>query len=197
VTRICRAILPESRREGEKGVQQIVYYQAGVGTGTSIWDQVVGGGTGAGLSEHIREAYSFLANNYQRGDEIFLIGFSRGAFTARSIAGLIASVGLLTKRGLPHFYEVFKDWKHQDKPSHVPQFATPNKVGVNSAEYTKELEKVLFPLSCNHVSSADFFMQQGLSIIKVPIRAVGVWDTVGMYLLLPVVGGVLNYSLTL
>lgn len=145
MTRICRAILPESEKEGEDGIQQIVYYQAGVGTGNSIWDHVVGGGTGAGLSEHIREAYSFLANNYQRGDEIFLIGFSRGAFTARSIAGLIASVGLLTKRGLPHFYGVFNDWENQDKPNHVPQFATPNKVGVTSPEYTKELERVRLP----------------------------------------------------
>lgn len=136
-------------------MQQIVYYQAGVGTGNSIWDHLVGGGTGAGLSEHIREAYSFLANNYQRGDEIFLIGFSRGAFTARSIAGLIASIGLLTKRGLPHFYEVFKDWENQDKSSYVPQFVTANKVGVLSPEYTEELEKVLLPSGCNPISVID------------------------------------------
>lgn len=153
VTRICRAIQPESQKEGEKGVQQIVYYQAGVGTRGSVWDQLVGGGTGAGLSEHIREAYSFLANNYQEDDEIFLVGFSRGAFTARSIAGLIASVGLLTKRGLPHFYEVFKDWENQDKPNYVPQFATPNKVGVTSSEYAKELERVRLPSSCNPYQS--------------------------------------------
>ena len=178
-------------------MQQIVYYQAGVGTGTSIWDQVVGGGTGAGLSEHIREAYSFLANNYQDKDEIFLIGFSRGAFTARSIAGLITSVGLLTKRGLPHFYDVFKDWENQDKPSHVPQFATPNKVGVNSPEYTEELEKVFLPPRCNPISSADHLMQQELSILDVKIKAVGVWDTVGLYLPLRMVVGVYSYSLTL
>lgn len=136
-------------------MQQIVYYQAGVGTGNSIWDHVVGGGTGAGLSEHIREAYSFLANNYQRGDEIFLLGFSRGAFTARSIAGLIASVGLLTKKGLPHFYEVFKDWENQDKSGYVPQFVTPDKVGVLSPEYTKELENVRRSSGWDPTSVAD------------------------------------------
>ena len=43
----------------------------------------------------------FICNNYSTDDEIFLFGFSRGAFTARSIAGLIAGVGLLTKAGLP------------------------------------------------------------------------------------------------
>ena len=156
----------------------------------------MGGGTGAGLSEHIREAYGFLANNYQPGDEIFLIGFSRGAFTARSIAGLIASVGLLTKRGLPHFYEVFKDWENQDKPSHVPQFVTPNKVGVLSPEYTQELEKVRFQSRCNPKDLADFLIQRNLSVIKVPIKAVGVWDTVGMCLPLCVVR-IFKTSLTL
>ena len=83
VTRICRALLPES----EEGVQQVIYYQAGIGTESTFWNHVVGGGTGAGLSENIREAYAFLATNYEIGDEIILLGFSRGAFTARSIAG--------------------------------------------------------------------------------------------------------------
>jgi uncharacterized protein (DUF2235 family) len=53
------------------------------------------GGTGSGLSEHVREAYGFLAHNYAAGDEIFLFGFSRGAYTARSVAGLISQAGLL------------------------------------------------------------------------------------------------------
>lgn len=138
VTRICRSILPED----EDGIPQIVYYQAGIGTGNNLWDHIVGGGTGAGLSEHIREAYAFLANNYQDGDEIYLVGFSRGAFTARSIAGLIASIGLLTQTGMSHFYDVFKDWENQIKPRYVPKFAAPNKVGVNDPAYTRELERV-------------------------------------------------------
>ncbi len=138
MTRICRAILPEN----EKGTQQVIFYQAGVGTENNWFDHVIGGGTGAGLSENIREAYSFVANNYQDGDEIILLGFSRGAFTARSIAGLIASIGLLTKRGLVHFYDIFKDWENQIKPGYVTKFASPNKVGVNDPAYTKELERV-------------------------------------------------------
>lgn len=48
----------------------------------------------------VREAYSFLAANYCSGDEIILIGFSRGAFTARSVAGLIKDIGLLTREGM-------------------------------------------------------------------------------------------------
>ncbi|TIA26832.1 hypothetical protein D6C81_00378 [Aureobasidium pullulans] len=94
----------------------IVYYQAGIGTGLGIKDQLLGGGTGLGLSEHIREAYYFLANNYTPGDSIFLVGFSRGSFTARSLGGLIGNLGLLNKRGLPHFYEVFLDWTDAGNP---------------------------------------------------------------------------------
>ena len=91
-----------------QNVPQIIYYQAGVGTGDSLYDQLIGGGTGLGLAEHIREAYGFLTNNYMPGDQIFLIGFSRGAFTARSIAGLISLVGICTKQGMESFYTIFK-----------------------------------------------------------------------------------------
>lgn len=69
-----------------------------------------------GLSEHIREAYYFLANNYSPGDSIFLIGFSRGSFTARSVGGLIGNLGLLNKTGLPFFYEIFLDWENAGNP---------------------------------------------------------------------------------
>ncbi len=54
--------------------------------------------------------YNFICNNYCNGDDIFLIGFSRGAFTARSVASLIAWAGLLTPDGLDHFYDIFNDF---------------------------------------------------------------------------------------
>jgi hypothetical protein len=95
-----------------------VYYQAGVGTGIGLTNQIIGGGTGLGLAEHIREAYAFLANNYGSGDLIYLIGFSRGAFTARSLGGLIGQLGLLNKIGLEHFYEIFADWEHAGDPDY-------------------------------------------------------------------------------
>jgi uncharacterized protein (DUF2235 family) len=79
---------------------QIVYYQSGVGNGSTFLERLVGGGTGEGIGEHIREAYGFLSNNYTPGDSIFLLGFSRGAFTARSIGGLIGGIGLLEKEGM-------------------------------------------------------------------------------------------------
>jgi uncharacterized protein (DUF2235 family) len=104
VTRLCRTINATT----SDGIHQIVYYQSGVGTGLGRLTQTLGGATGFGISENIREAYAFLVNNYYPGDEIFMFGFSRGAFAARSIAGLICQLGVLTKSGMDDFYSVFK-----------------------------------------------------------------------------------------
>src|SRR5262245_15503931 len=95
VTRIARAI-PAFASDG---VAQIVYYDSGVGTG--LLDRWIGGFIGAGLGRKIKDAYLFLAQNYQDGDEIYIFGFSRGAFTARSLAGFIGLCkGLLERRYL-------------------------------------------------------------------------------------------------
>lgn len=75
-------------------IRQLVYYDEGVGNG-DLFDRVIGGATGAGLSQNIRQAYKHLSKTYQPGDEIYLIGFSRGAFTARSLGGYLAAAGLL------------------------------------------------------------------------------------------------------
>lgn len=56
----------------------MVYYQAGLGTKGTFLSRVIGGVTAEGLSENIRSGYTFIANNYNHGDEIFLFGFSRG-----------------------------------------------------------------------------------------------------------------------
>ncbi|KAL8762877.1 MAG: hypothetical protein Q9184_001173 [Pyrenodesmia sp. 2 TL-2023] len=160
VTRICRAVRPVSH----DGHAQIIYYQAGVGTGENFFDQIYGGGTGAGLSENIREAYAFLATNYLPDDEIFLVGFSRGAFTARSIAAMISSVGLLTVEGMAEFYAIFKDWEHQvdvKYESQWPDRPFPNKPRVTDPSYGKELQR------------------RGMTRLDIRIRAIGVWDTVG------------------
>ena len=83
---------------------QIIYYDEGVGTG--VLDSVSGGGFGIGLSENIRQAYDWLVEKYRDAkegrpaDEIYVFGFSRGAFTARSLVGLIARCGLVC-RGAP------------------------------------------------------------------------------------------------
>ena len=141
VTRLSRAIKAESA----EGVPQVVFYQPGVGSMGSIFARVIGGATGEGLAENIREAYNFIANNYHRGDEIFLIGFSRGAFTARTVAGFIDCIGLLTKEGLPYLPEIFEDWEHRMNPNYKPKFPNlpfPNKPSLSDPRYQEELVRV-------------------------------------------------------
>lgn len=166
VTRIGRAILPEDKDHHP----QIVYYQSGVGNGSTFLERLIGGGTGEGIGEHIREAYGFLSNNYTPGDLIFLLGFSRGAFTARSIGGLIGGMGLLEKEGMPWFYAIFKDWENAGvknyKPmimKYIPDFALespPHDIESYLKSYRNELKR------------------RGLTR-DVEIQAIGVWDTVG------------------
>ncbi|MGZ9271285.1 MAG: DUF2235 domain-containing protein [Candidatus Binatia bacterium] len=72
---------------------QKAYYDSGVGT--EWYDDKIGGTTGFGLSQNIKQAYYKLCVLYENGDKIFLFGFSRGAFTARSLAGLVYHCGLI------------------------------------------------------------------------------------------------------
>ena len=83
VVKIAQAV----RGTADDGTLQIVYYNSGVGTGDWI-DKVLGGVFGRGLRANVKRAYAFLSLNYQAGDEIYIFGFSRGAFTARSPASL-------------------------------------------------------------------------------------------------------------
>lgn len=75
--------------------EQRVYYHTGVGTGLSTRDRLIGGSTGSGLERNVRSAYKYLSQHYAEGVEIYLFGFSRGAFTARSLAAYIGASGLL------------------------------------------------------------------------------------------------------
>jgi Uncharacterized alpha/beta hydrolase domain (DUF2235) len=121
VTRICRSILPHD----ETDRQQIVYYQAGIGSEQDMKDKLWGGLTGYGLAQHVREAYAFLCHNYEHGDEIILIGFSRGAFTARTIGAMVNNLGLLSMRGMKFFFPIFKDWENKETKGYVSPFQEP------------------------------------------------------------------------
>jgi len=91
-------------------VPQITYYDPGVGTG-NFFDAISGGVLGKGLEDNIYDAYRFLVGNYELGDEIWLFGFSRGAFTARSIGGMIRKCGIL-RRGAVDKSRAAKDLYH-------------------------------------------------------------------------------------
>ncbi|MFA3915630.1 DUF2235 domain-containing protein [Ruegeria hyattellae] len=77
------------------GVDQKKYYRPGVGTSGWKLKRWLDGGLGRGLSDDIKSAYKWLCETYAEGDEIYLFGFSRGAYAVRSLAGLIGGPGLL------------------------------------------------------------------------------------------------------
>ncbi|KAH7317499.1 hypothetical protein B0J17DRAFT_686697 [Rhizoctonia solani] len=137
--------------------KQMVYYQAGIGTGVgprptskflSKLSMTVDMALATGLSVHVRGGYEFLMQNYTEGDKISLFGFSRGAYTARALAGMLHKVGLLpayNHEQVPFAYKMFKrddpeGWKMSNgfkrafcvdvKIDFVGVFDTVNSVGI-------------------------------------------------------------------
>lgn len=98
IEKIARTIQTDPAECG--GVQQQVLYLSGVGSAGYAADRLLGGAFGFGLFDNVRSGYRFLALNYNPGDEVFVFGFSRGAYTARSLVGMIGRVGLLTRESL-------------------------------------------------------------------------------------------------
>lgn len=112
VVKLAQAVCPSYQ-----GVVQVVYYHEGVGTHPGI-DRILGGVMGVGLSRNIRDIYRFLVQNFEPGDELYLFGFSRGAFTARSLAGMIRKCGVLRKGRIDEVDDAFAFYRRSDvKPA--------------------------------------------------------------------------------
>lgn len=107
VLRLARALKP--RQSGRPDQQ--VFYDWGVG---SYYDPIIGGATGKGLNKNIMDDYRYIVQNYAPGDEIFLFGFSRGAYTVRSLCGLINNCGILKR---PDARLIQAAFDHYKKPS--------------------------------------------------------------------------------
>lgn len=93
-------------------------YINGVGTQGSANEEMIDGATGTGTSTRIRDAYRFLAERYHKADKIYMFGFSRGAFAARSLAGFIRHVGLPSNRRIMPEEEISNLWEayRKNKP---------------------------------------------------------------------------------
>jgi len=146
VTKIALAIAPHD----QDGNLQQVYYRRGVGT--DPWEQLRGGAFGMGLSRNTQDAYQYLIKHYEPGDELFLFGFSRGAYTVRSLAGLIRNSGLLRREHSDRLREAYALYRRRDRESHPV-----------------ETEATLFRKTYSYESLGH----------SVRIKLIGVWDTVG------------------
>jgi uncharacterized protein (DUF2235 family) len=108
-TNVCR-FYQSVREQSHDGVKQVKWYDQGIGT--HWYDQYIGGALGSGLEINILQGYEFLAEAYQDGDEVYVLGFSRGAYTARSLIGLIRNCGLIYPKHLslrvPMAYGIYR-----------------------------------------------------------------------------------------
>lgn len=145
-TNVVKLAYRVAKRDGQ--TPQIVFYDQGVGTGNAV-DRLSGGAFGDGLDDNIFDAYRFLIANYEDGDEIFLVGFSRGAFTARSIGGMIRKCGVIKRTSIDQYAPAMR--LYRDAHTH-PDDAPPR------------------AFRAEHSCCGDK---------PVPIRFIGVWDTVG------------------
>src|SRR6266702_6342740 len=138
--------------KSKDGKPQLVYYEVGV-------NGFLGGVFGQGLDENIRLAYEWLIENYNDGDEICVFGFSRGAFTARALAGLIAIDGIL-KAGSPiGVSELFERYRKGDEES---IWTLKEKEAAGDTGKLTEQERWLL----KYAQPAK-------------LKVIGVWDTVG------------------
>lgn len=111
VTKVALAVRPQA-----DGVEQRVYYGSGVGT--RRWEHLCGGAFGTGLSRNVVDAYRFLVDTYEPGDQLYLFGFSRGAFTARSLAGLVRNSGILRRENAHRIKEAWTLYRDRiEKPT--------------------------------------------------------------------------------
>lgn len=92
-------------------VAQAVFYDEGIGSGHHFGEHLLGGVFGVGMMDVLADAYRFLIFNHEAGDELFVFGFSRGAFTARSFVGLVSNCGILDRRSAGQTAELIKRYE--------------------------------------------------------------------------------------
>lgn len=128
VYRISKAIVP---MPGE----QYSFYDDGVGADGTPIEKLLGGAIGEGLLQKVRDGYSTISSVYEDGDEIFIFGFSRGAYTARSLAGMIANCGLPTKNPDANLVNTaFQAYRNKDQRAAI--LATLGAYGLVDAKMT-------------------------------------------------------------
>ena len=152
------------------GVEQIIHYDEGVGT--SKCERVLGGLAGYGLSKNLLDAYRFLIFNYSIGDEIYVFGFSRGAYSARSFVGMVRNCGILQRKYAGKSTDALKLYqsrKPDDKPDSVQTNRFRQKYGIKVCVSDIEDEW--------KTQNVEGYKKGGFERLK--IKYLGVWDTVG------------------
>ncbi len=151
------------------GTVQVVYYDEGVGTEDG--ESLTGGIFGAGLMRNLSEAYRFIIFNHAPGDEIHIFGFSRGAYTARSLAGLLSTSGLVSRRYAGRANEAIERYRKRE-------------MSQNFLEAMLDFRSRFSPDICISEDEEDWRCRniEGYSAGTRPrlrVSYLGIWDTVG------------------
>jgi uncharacterized protein (DUF2235 family) len=141
VLQMARSVRPVAA-----GVEQVAFYDWGVGTDRK---KLAGGISGKGIDKNIMDCYRFVVHNYNSGDKLFFFGFSRGAYTVRSLAGFIRNCGILKREHADKIPDAYKLYRKRTKASSPDE------------------------------QEAVAFRQNYAVTNITPIEFVGVWDTVG------------------
>ncbi|BGP32965.1 hypothetical protein JCM10296v2_004751 [Rhodotorula toruloides] len=161
IGRLSRAVKELDERENPP-VEQIKFYQSGVGTDEAALGGLVTGALGRGMMQKVHDLYDFVALNWEVGDEIYMFGFSRGAYTVRLLCSLLNVIGILPPRSYLHLF-----------PSIIS--ALDSHTGKNDSEDHRalgEVTKLLRPLE-------GFRREQAKALEgKFLVKCVGVFDTV-------------------
>lgn len=159
---------------GDRPRTQQVFYLLGVGSGRgSNWaaralDKVAGGAFGWGLMENIVDAYRNLIFCYEPGDEIYIFGFSRGAYTARSLAGLIRFCGIPPRTNVHRIGEAIMRYRNRTKESRPDD------------PYHLLFRSGFSPFTATSETEYQWRIKARPGLcVKVNIAYMGVWDTVG------------------
>ena len=145
VVKVARAV----KTADIHGVEQRMYYDAGVGTQGPWARRAFDGATGSGLSENVRQAYRYLISTWEPGDQLYFFGFSRGAFTVRSLAGLIRNCGILRREHVGMLEQGYALYRSRGPAAHPK------------------------------AQASELFRRSYAVTDEVPIHFIGVWDTVG------------------
>ncbi len=170
VVRMAQAV----RLSAEDGRKQQVIYQRGVGSGAGAsWlarkmDTIGGGAFGWGLTRNIEDAYRALVFCYEPGDEVFIFGFSRGGYTARSLAGLIRSCGIPPRDRVGEIHKAIARYRSRSadtKPDDPDSFLFRSEFSPFTA-----------------TSDAEWNWREKTApgmCVRLELAYLGVWDTVG------------------
>ena len=146
--------------------RQLAFYDDGVGTQELRWLRVFAGATGYGLSRNVKRLYRELCRVYEPGDRIYLFGFSRGAFTVRTLGGLISDCGILNASD----YATEREFRAQTQAAYKA--------------YRRKYTALLARLIPSRGMKADEFRAKFArrdvrgQIVEPRIKLLGVWDTV-------------------